>query len=96
MNNGGGHVVHRHSFRHRLTANAFVSFGLAQSLAIHQYRLGFLDALNAGKFAFQFADALFGFTLLQPDAAGDRQIGEQAKGTDRPFDDGDRPASSTN
>src|SRR2546430_10368391 len=84
------HVIHRQPFRHRLAANAFVSFGFAQALTIHQDRLGLLDSLQAGKLAFQFADSLLGFALLEPYAARDGEIGEQPERADRPLDDGDR------
>ena len=47
VDDSSGHVVHRQPFRHRLAANAFVGIGFAQSLAIHQDRLGLLDSLKA-------------------------------------------------
>src|SRR5258708_25032984 len=47
VDNRSRHVVHRQPLCHRLAANAFVSFGFAQSLAIHKDRFGLLDPLKA-------------------------------------------------
>src|SRR5260363_97149 len=90
MNDRRGYVVHGQALRHRLLADALISISLAQSLAIHQDRLGFLYPLDAGELALQFAHALLGFPPLQPQAARDRQIRKQSEWPDRPLDDSDR------